>query len=66
MFEGALSELATKLVGLATLFFLSYVIISLSIHRGLKTAIPDLSMRHGLVSLLSVVAFGAAAFLMLV
>jgi len=55
--EAALSTFSSKIVFFVILLFVSYLLISLVVHNGLKDLVKSKEAKKGIVSILSVITF---------
>ncbi len=63
--ETVLSQFTITIITFVVLMFVSYVVISLVVHKGLKKLITSSEIRNGIVGVMSVIVFcliGLAVF----
>lgn len=63
--EAAADHFVSRVVTLLVLFVISYGVITVAVHQGLRSVIAGRALRQGLVQLLSVVAFGVIGYFVL-
>lgn len=59
--EAALSNFAATIISFVVLIVGVYVVITFTVHYGLKNVITNRKLRNDIIKLVSVIAFGAIA-----
>ena len=63
--EAALNNFSTTIITFVFLILGAYMVITFTVHLGLKNVITNREIRNGIIKLTSVVAFGVIAMNML-
>lgn len=63
--EAALNQLATTIITLLAFMFVSFVAITLIVHKGLNSVIPSKELRDGIIKLFSIAAFAVIGMVVL-
>ena len=63
--EAATEYMVSRITTLMVLYVVSYGLITVTVHYGLRSVMPDKASRQTLVQLLAVVAFGGIGYAVL-